>query len=676
MNHYINVLKKYATFSGRATRSEYWYFVLIYSITYTILMGIDFAIGTFSKQLMENGSFLGYLSTAYSLVLFLPSLAVTVRRLHDINKSAWWILLIFVPIIGWIMYLIYLCTDSKEDNKYGINPKNSVNENQKDNSSSESSNNVIEQLEKLSKLKEDGILTQEEFDTQKQQILNSKEKTTPAENKSDKKVFIVSAVFVLSLVILGAYIGSKEKLNDFSFVKIENRFGIKEINNLININDDFKTSCEKLRMLSPNTYTITPGESYYWCSINDGNINLISYDNKTVDGFVTTFNYKGFQNLSIEEVKKLFRKKGYEEFSKESAEWVSFNKTESLVLKIDDFQQITYLSLDKYIQNKNKVSKNLTKVRDYVHSINKAITVGEAFGNFQDCKNHTWEELITSNNREVVQFSCDILSEKKFVDDNISKFKQNNIKISPILLMTAMAEDIKEVNFDAQYMKIANFKMIVQFTLNRDNTIDVSYLGRQIEWENGEKFSPSVSKDYIENALANVIYPNKNFFEFNSELVIKNQMEEVGLAIYGIKKEDIYNFEINKHFDNYRKYYLTVAKLDNNTTEIKQNLDSSKLEILKRFTTSKNFDDVYADVKKLSNEYVNAEIKLNDAFKLSKAKLDENSQKILKKEQRDWMMQRNKNALNNAKNGWDSFINGLISDTESRTNQVLAISSN
>ena len=210
------------------------------------------------------------------------------------------------------------------------------------------------------------------------QILNSKEKTTPAENKSDKKVFIVSAVFVLSLVILGAYIGSKEKLNDFSFVKIENRFGIKEINNLININDDFKTSCEKLRMLSPNTYTITPGESYYWCSINDGNINLISYDNKTVDGFVTTFNYKGFQNLSIEEVKKLFRKKGYEEFSKESAEWVSFNKTESLVLKIDDFQQITYLSLDKYIQNKNKVSKNLTKVRDYVHSINKAIT--------QECK--------------------------------------------------------------------------------------------------------------------------------------------------------------------------------------------------------------------------------------------------------------------------------------------------
>jgi hypothetical protein len=556
-------------------------------------MGIDFAIGTFSKQLMENGSFLGFLSTAYSLILFLPSLAVTVRRLHDINKSAWWVLLIFVPIIGFIVLVIYLCTNSKEDNKYGINPKNLANENQKDNSSSESSNNVITQLEKLSKLKEDGILTQEEFDTQKQQILSSKEKITPTENKSDKNIFIISAVFVLFLVILGAFIGLKDKFNDFSFVKTENKFGMKEINNLINLNDDFKTSCEKLRMLSPDTYTITPGESYYWCSINDGNINLISYDKNTIDGFVTTFDYNGFQNLSIEEVKKIFRKKGYEEFTKEDIEWVSFNKTESLVLKLNKFNQITYLSLDKYIQNKNKVSKNLTKVRNYVHPINKSITLGEAFGNFEDCKNHMWEELITSNNREMIQFSCDIVSEKKFLDDNISRFKQNNIKISPLLLMGAMAEDIKEVNFDAPYMKIKNFKMIVQFTINRDNTIDVSYLGREIEWENGEKYSPSVSKDYIENTLANVIYLNKNFFEFNSELVIKNQMEELGLAIYGIKKEDIYNFEINKYFDNYRKYYLTVAKLDNNTTEIKQNLDSSKSEILKRFTTSKNFDDVW-----------------------------------------------------------------------------------
>lgn len=117
MNHYINVLKKYATFSGRATRSEYWYFVLIYSIIYTILMCIDLAVGTFSQELMDKGTFLGFLSTAYSLVLFLPSLAVTVRRLHDINKSGWWVLFILVPIIGFILLVVYLCTNSKVDNK-------------------------------------------------------------------------------------------------------------------------------------------------------------------------------------------------------------------------------------------------------------------------------------------------------------------------------------------------------------------------------------------------------------------------------------------------------------------------------------------------------------------------------------------------------------------------------
>jgi uncharacterized protein YecT (DUF1311 family)/Txe/YoeB family toxin of Txe-Axe toxin-antitoxin module len=636
-------------------------------------MGIDLAIGTFSQELMDKGTFLGFISTAYSLILFLPSLAVTVRRLHDINKSGLWVLFILVPIIGFIFLVVYLCTNSKEDNKYGINPKNLINENQKDNSSSESSNNVITQLEKLSKLKEDGILTQEEFDTQKQQILSSKEKITPIENKNDKKVFIISAVFVLFLVILGAFIGLKDKFNDFSFVKAENKFGIKEINNLINLHDDFKTSCEKLEMLFPNSYNrIIPAEKYYVCSVNDGDISLISYDAITLDGFETSFNYNGFQNLSIDEIKKFFRKKGYEEFTKEESEWVSFNKIENLVLKIDDFQQITYISLDKYFQNKNKfnVSENLTKVKNYVHYIDKSITIGDAFSNFQDCNNHTWEELITSNNRQMIQFTCDIMSEKKFLDDNISKFRKSKINISPFLLLGAISEDIKEVNFDAPYMKIKNHKMIAQFIINRDDTIDVSYLGREIEWENGEKYSPSVSKDNIENILINRIYANKNFFDFDPELVIKNQMEEVGLAVYGIKKEDIYNFEIHKYFNNYRKYYLTVAKLDNNTNDVKQNPDSSKLEILKRFTTSKNFDDVYADIKKLSSEYTNVEVRLNEAFKLSKAKLDENSQKILKKEQKDWMMQRNQNALTNAHNGWDSFINGLISDTESRITQV------
>ena len=58
-----------------------------------------------------------------SLALFLPSLAVGVRRLHDIDKSGWWILIGIIPIVGWILIIVWFCTDSKADNKYGPNPK-------------------------------------------------------------------------------------------------------------------------------------------------------------------------------------------------------------------------------------------------------------------------------------------------------------------------------------------------------------------------------------------------------------------------------------------------------------------------------------------------------------------------------------------------------------------------
>ena len=66
----------------------------------------------------------------------------------------------------------------------------------------------------------------------------------------------------------------------------------------------------------------------------------------------------------------------------------------------------------------------------------------------------------------MVQFTCDILSEKRFLDENILKFKQNNIKISSLLLMSAMAEDIKEVNFNAPYMKIKNFKVEADYFMS------------------------------------------------------------------------------------------------------------------------------------------------------------------------------------------------------------------
>lgn len=118
MNHYLTVLKKYAVFSGRATRSEFWFFVLFNLIASLILGVIDGFIG---KVGAENS--VGVLGSIYSLAVLIPSLAVTARRLHDTNRSGWWILIGLIPLIGAIVLIIFAAMDSTTDNKYGPNPK-------------------------------------------------------------------------------------------------------------------------------------------------------------------------------------------------------------------------------------------------------------------------------------------------------------------------------------------------------------------------------------------------------------------------------------------------------------------------------------------------------------------------------------------------------------------------
>ncbi len=109
------VMNKYATFTGRATRSEYWWFVLgslIISVALSIIDSIMFD----SKS--------GVLQPLFSLAVLVPSIAVGIRRLHDIGKSGWWILISIIPIIGWIIALIFAVTDSQPmANQYGPNPK-------------------------------------------------------------------------------------------------------------------------------------------------------------------------------------------------------------------------------------------------------------------------------------------------------------------------------------------------------------------------------------------------------------------------------------------------------------------------------------------------------------------------------------------------------------------------
>lgn len=119
MNYYLSVLKRYAVFSGRARRAEYWYFVLFNIIIAFMLGFIDGVVGTYDTQ-----SGLGILSGLYSLAVLTPGIAVGVRRLHDVGKSGWMLLISFIPLIGAIWLLILTTTDSNPgENKYGPNPK-------------------------------------------------------------------------------------------------------------------------------------------------------------------------------------------------------------------------------------------------------------------------------------------------------------------------------------------------------------------------------------------------------------------------------------------------------------------------------------------------------------------------------------------------------------------------
>jgi len=116
MDWYMAVLKKYAEFSGRARRREYWMFVLI-----NFLIGCGLGV---IGALVHGLSFLSWL---YSLAVLVPSIAVSVRRLHDTGRSGWWLLIGLIPLIGFIVLIVFLATDGEPgDNEYGPNPKSSV----------------------------------------------------------------------------------------------------------------------------------------------------------------------------------------------------------------------------------------------------------------------------------------------------------------------------------------------------------------------------------------------------------------------------------------------------------------------------------------------------------------------------------------------------------------------
>jgi uncharacterized membrane protein YhaH (DUF805 family) len=118
MHYYSAVLKKYAVFDGRATRKEYWMFTLWNSIIYIVLATV---VGIVVVH--TNTRALLVIDGVYILSILLPSIGVTIRRLHDTGRSGWWMLINLVPIIGAIVLLVFFVQDSKLDNQYGPNPK-------------------------------------------------------------------------------------------------------------------------------------------------------------------------------------------------------------------------------------------------------------------------------------------------------------------------------------------------------------------------------------------------------------------------------------------------------------------------------------------------------------------------------------------------------------------------
>lgn len=119
MNWYLRVLKQYATFSGRARRKEYWYFLLFHIIITTVLFAIDDNTG----NLAADGE-IGLLSGLYTLAVLIPGLAVSVRRLHDTDRSGWWVLIGLIPLVGAIVLLVFALQDGTPgQNRFGPSPK-------------------------------------------------------------------------------------------------------------------------------------------------------------------------------------------------------------------------------------------------------------------------------------------------------------------------------------------------------------------------------------------------------------------------------------------------------------------------------------------------------------------------------------------------------------------------
>jgi uncharacterized membrane protein YhaH (DUF805 family) len=119
MKWYFQVLRKYAVFAGRARRKEYWIFNLIHAVVIFGLKGFELLMGKFTPD-----SRIALIEPLYVFATFVPLVGVSVRRLHDTNRSGWWFLMFLIPLANLILFLSFMTEDSQPgENQYGLNPK-------------------------------------------------------------------------------------------------------------------------------------------------------------------------------------------------------------------------------------------------------------------------------------------------------------------------------------------------------------------------------------------------------------------------------------------------------------------------------------------------------------------------------------------------------------------------
>ncbi|WP_421926706.1 DUF805 domain-containing protein [Neoaquamicrobium sediminum] len=166
MNAYLDAMRHYATFSGRSTRSQFWLYTLIAFLLLCVAMMFDVALGLADE---ETWVITGVVYLAH----LIPTLAVTVRRLHDIDRAGWWVLISFVPLVGLIVMLVFFCTPSTPGaNRFGhapgavAAPYAAVGA-----SSAPSSPAHLDQLEKLASLRASGAIDDGEFERMKADVL-------------------------------------------------------------------------------------------------------------------------------------------------------------------------------------------------------------------------------------------------------------------------------------------------------------------------------------------------------------------------------------------------------------------------------------------------------------------------------------------------------------------------